>query len=283
MKINSCLLMTFFVRIDSCFDAGAWKRVHEATTGFHDFSQGYQDSALLSLSEYGLINISRTYVEFGFHTKDVIGTQKSPPKHGGQTRHLMPHELPAYGSNTEMLRRKGWSGVRFDADEKGNIPDLHTEWITPQTVVQLFRRYGVKRNVDYVSIDIDSCDLWVFLALTDVYRPRLLTIEYNSAYKFNESKTNTCVRPQEQAFYSNGLYHTHSIDGASLLALSRAARRRGYEVIWVEPFMDIFVARADLLCDGSVPMLESFASSTGISFHPKAPRGAKKKWIQTYE
>ena len=50
-------------------------------------------------------------------------------------------------------------------------------WMTPETVVSTFRRHGVPPDVDYVSIDIDSCDLWVFLALTDVYRPRLVSIE----------------------------------------------------------------------------------------------------------
>jgi hypothetical protein len=272
--------------VGSCFDARAWQEAHRATAGFHLFSQGYQDSALLSLSKHGLINVSATYVEFGFHVKDVAGTQRLPPHHKGTTRHLTPHELPAFGSNTEMLRsRHGWSGVRFDADEESldAIPDLRIEWMTPQTVVSVFRRHGVKNSVDYVSIDIDSCDLWVFLALTDVYRPRLLTIEYNPAFPFNESKTNVCVRPQDGALYSTGLYRTHSLDGASLLALARAARRRGYEVIWVEPYLDVFVARADLLCPGSVPPLRTFRSSAGTSFHHKAPPGATEKWFATYE
>ena len=113
-----------------CFDAKAWHRAHSATEGFHHFSQGYQDSALLSLSAHGLIsNTSATYVEFGFHTKDVAGTATQPQKRKARSpRHLLPGELPAYGANTELLRRRGWSGVRFDADEESRrvIPDLHT-------------------------------------------------------------------------------------------------------------------------------------------------------------
>jgi hypothetical protein len=166
----------------SCFDARAWLEAYSATAGFHRFSQGFQDSALVSLQERGLIGPSGTYVEFGFHLRDVQGTAARPSVRAGNAPrlHLRPREIPSFGSNTELLRRHfGWTGSRFDADEVNETlaPDLSLEWITPQTVVSIFRRHGVQPNVDYVSIDIDSCDLWVFLALTDVYRPRLITVE----------------------------------------------------------------------------------------------------------
>ena len=166
----------------SCFDARAWLEVYSATAGFHRFSQGFQDSALVSLQERGLIGPNGTYVEFGFHLRDVQGTAARPSVRAGNAPrlHLRPREIPGFGSNTELLRRHfGWTGSRFDADEVNETlaPDLSLEWVTPQTVVSIFRRHGVQTNVDYVSIDIDSCDLWVFLALTDVYRPRLITVE----------------------------------------------------------------------------------------------------------
>ena len=159
-----------------------WLGAYSASAGFHRFSQGYQDSALVSLQERGLIGPRGTYVEFGFHLRDVQGTASLPRRRGPNAPrlHLRPREIPGFGSNTEMLRRQyGWPGTRFDADEFNETlaSDLRLEWITPQTVVPVFRRHGVQPGVDYVSIDIDSCDLWVFLALTDVYRPRLITVE----------------------------------------------------------------------------------------------------------
>ena len=80
---------------------------------------------------------------------------------------------------SSLRNQSNWSGLRFDADESDPllVPDLRKAWMTPETVVSTFRRHGVPPDVDYVSIDIDSCDLWVFLALTDVYRPRLVSIE----------------------------------------------------------------------------------------------------------
>ena len=82
-------------------------------------------------------------------------------------------------------------------------------------------------------------------------------------YAFAESKTNVCARPQQRRFYtflSTPTYH--------LLAIERAARRRGYVAIWVERFMDVFLARADALCPGSEVPLERFARSTGLRVHP---------------
>lgn len=285
LSLSVVSLGLFFKR--GCFDANAWYKAHQETRGFHYFSQGYQDSALLSLSKHGIINVSRTYVEFGFHLKDVSGTSLLPAQRKHLTRHLMPGEIPPFGANTENLRQQGWTGVRFDGDESSaNIPDLYQAFITPETVVSLFRRHGVPSNVDYVSIDIDSCDLWVLLTLTDVYRPRLLTIEYNAAFRFNESMTNVCTRPQNKcnnAFYSTKLSGTHALDGASLMAIAKAARRRGYEVVWVEPYLDVFVVRADLICTNTVPPLEVFVSYTDTPFHTKPSARAINKWFVEYE
>ena len=100
-------------------------------------------------------------------------------------RHPQLRELPSYGANSELLQRHGWSGLRFDGDESNHVlvPNLRRAFITPQNIVALFRQHNVSLDVDYVSIDVDSCDLWIFLALlTDVYRPTVVTIEYNSNY-----------------------------------------------------------------------------------------------------
>ena len=105
-------------------------------------------------------------------------------------------------------------------------------------------------------------------------------------YTFAESKTNVCARPQQRRFYtflSTPAYH--SLDGASLLAIARAARRRGYVVIWVERFMDVFLARADALCPGSEVPLERFARSTGLRVHPVPPNieALRALWVVDYE
>lgn len=71
--------------------------------------------------------------------------------------------------------------MRFDGQHQNIRQRIYKHWISTDTIVPLFRRYGVDREVDYVSIDIDSADIWIFEAIVQGgYRPKLFTVEYNS-------------------------------------------------------------------------------------------------------
>ena len=117
-------------------------------------SQGKQDSRLEFLFEE--LHIRRgSFVEFG-----CPGLQ---------------------GANTAALEASGWRGVRFDGQHQNIRQRIYKHWISTDTIVPLFRRYGVDREVDYVSIDIDSADIWIFEAIVQGgYRPKVFTVEYNS-------------------------------------------------------------------------------------------------------
>jgi hypothetical protein len=267
------LAMLEWTRADStgtevCFDAASWARSFKYTQGFRVFSQGYQDSVLASLFHHEHLGTKkRTFVEFGFHVADVDGTANFSSVRG---RHPALRELPSYGANSELLQRKGWSGVRFDGDElSALIPNMRQAYITPQNVVAVFRQHKIPLDVDYVSIDVDSCDLWIFLALTDVYRPTVITIEYNSNYAFNESFTNVCTSPSDGSFFTSGAFTTnHWGWSASLAAINKAAKRRGYAVVWVEPRLDIFLVRLDRVCQPyGIPPLQQFEFATGLRLH----------------
>ena len=284
MKWFPMLLLSSYIGLMTCcFHASRWQTEFERVKCFRNFSQSYQDCTLQSLFDrMHLGSTNQYYVEFGFHLNDVLGTAKfgQPRK-----RHPRPGEIPPYGGNTELLRRQGWTGLRMDGHEHINKdPVIYKEFITPQNVAHLFQKYKVPIEPDYVSIDIDSCDLWVFLALTDAYRPRVISIEYNSNYAFEESKTNVCVRPddaKEPFFTSKG----HIGDGASFMAIHKAARRRGYEVVWVDAYLDVFLVRADLLCD--FPKVDRFRSMTVLVLHEDRvtlhfTTSAKEKWVVDY-
>ena len=227
------------------------------------------------------------YVEFGFHVKDVQGTGPgSVMEKAVAGRHPTVAELPPAGANTELLQRHGWSGVRFDGDEedKARVPNMHKAFLTPFNIVHVFRSHNVSTEVDYVSIDVDSCDLWIFLALTDTYRPAVVTIEYQASYLLNESISNVCVRPQDpsnRAFFStNKFTKQHWGYSASLAALSKAGSKRGYSLVWVEPYLDAFFVRNDLLCrqaDGTPSVWQfnkaNYGSATGLHIHAgRVPR-----------
>ena len=68
--------------------------------------------------------------------------------------------------------------------------NLHTEWIAPATIVKTFEKHSVPKELDLLSIDIDSTDLWIWRALGEAgYRPRVLIIEYNRNWGLGDFKT----------------------------------------------------------------------------------------------
>ena len=92
-------------------------------------------------------------------------------------------------SNTERLKRSGeWTGVRIDGHclqtaAENRDAQCHREWIRSDNVVPILRGHGVSDAVTYISIDLDTVDLWVLRALLQgSMRPAVLTVEYNSNY-----------------------------------------------------------------------------------------------------
>ena len=80
----------------------------------------------------------------------------------------------------------------MDRDYSDATINLHKETITAENIIQLFEKYNVPVAPDYVSIDIDSTDLWVFRSVvSSKYRPRVVTVEYNMNYPMNSTLTCT--------------------------------------------------------------------------------------------
>jgi hypothetical protein len=112
--------------------------------------------------------------------------------------------------------------------------------------------------VDYVSIDVDSVDLWLFSHLIDGgYRPRVVSVEYNSNYGLDKAVT---VPP-------GAVWGGDSCYGASLSALYYCGAQRGYNLVAVEPLLDVFFIREDL--HHSIEISE-FESYTNLPAHPCA-------------
>ena len=191
------------------------------------FSQGGQDGSLEYIySKIGTRN--KYFVEFGFNTQSY----EDPLSTGSNTRNLW--------------ERHSWSGLLLDSSFENATINLHREFITSQNVVSLFSKYGVPRDVDYVSIDIDSADLWVFRAIvsSEQYRPRVLTVEYNGV--FPVQSTITCY---EDCRWRNG----DRLYGASLGALIMVAEEYGYALVDVIHSLDAVFVRRDELYGSLTP------------------------------
>ena len=102
----------------------------------------------------------------------------------------------------------------------------------------------MRRDVDYLSVDIDSFDLWVLRAILAAYRPRLITIEYNSnipRYPLAFPDPKLMDVPKGERHWGGNCYM-----GSSALALQMVAWAHNYSVVDVEPGLDLFLVPAEV-------------------------------------
>jgi hypothetical protein len=143
---------------------------------------------------------------------------------------------PAEG-NTILLREQGWNCLWMDGGGDGQT--IRKEFITAENINDLFAKYGVPRDLDLLSIDIDSNDYWVWKAITD-YAPRVVVIEYNASIPPTESRT---VEYDPSLRWDGTDYY-----GASLLALERLGRSKGYTLITCDrKGINAFFVRSELV------------------------------------
>ena len=92
------------------------------------------------------------------------------------------------GSNTLMFEQKGWNGIAIDMDMdrmsgrrcKCVACKIGTKEDGGLLLGEVLRENGVPSNVDYLSIDLEGCDLHALKSFVEGgYRFKVLTIEHN--------------------------------------------------------------------------------------------------------
>jgi hypothetical protein len=137
-----------------------------------------------------------------------------------------------------LVRKEGWSHLHMDCRERPPR-GVHREMITAENIQRLFVKYGVPKQFDLLSIDIDSNDYWVWKAIED-YSPRVVVIEYNASIPPGESKT---------VPYNPGAAWDHTdFYGASLRAFWKLGRSKGYTLVGCDSRgINAFFVRDDLV------------------------------------
>lgn len=183
------------------------------------------------------------------------------------------HDSIDYGiANTGHLRlNKGWSGILFDSSNENPEINLHKEFITSKNIVEIFDKHKIPFEPDYVSIDIDSTDLWVFRAIIgSKYKPRVISVEYNCLFPWGVDMTVI----DDPTFQWNAKDHVY---GASLSALDRVAVEFGYTLVDVELPCDAFFVRSDI--DSYDPPIIEFVSKTHVQIHDAIPEDRRKYFV----
>ena len=168
------------------------------------------------------------------------------------------------GANTYHLKHKyGWSGLLMDGGHTNASINLHREMIASANVVELFDKHGVPYEPDFVSIDIDSTDLWILRAiLASPYRPRVLTVEYNCIYG---ALPIAGTHPD-----ANVPWQGDNVHGCSLAAVDMVVREFGWTIALLVPGLDAVLIRDDLLLGVAKPSLASFERAAGCNGHKPA-------------
>ncbi|KAH8058909.1 hypothetical protein JL720_13925 [Aureococcus anophagefferens] len=175
-------------------------------------SQGPQDGIVQAVLDV-IGETNQFFVEIGFNSDSFEG---------------------GAGSNTYALWRRGWRGLLFDSTFANSSINLHRAFVTPGTVAALLRRHGAPLEPDYVSVDIDSADVWVLRALLSTFRPRVVSVEYNS--NFGDGERSSLAFPDAEWMplgESAGAWRGSCFYGSSAAAVEAVARECGYVVAGV--------------------------------------------------
>ena len=212
--------------------------------GYKVFSQNDEDGLIAEVfRRIGAPN--RTFVEFGV----------------GKGREC----------NTLWLLAQGWRGLWIESDEAScaAIPNrmghllsrgelrLANALVSAENIDAIIGRELPGAEVDFLSIDIDLNDFWVWRGIQSI-RPRLVCIEYNATWRPPVS----IVTPYAPTRPTTGTNYF----GASLAALTVLAREKGYALVGCCLCgVNAFFVRDDLVQD-------RFFSPNSVEEHYEPPR-----------
>jgi len=242
-------------------DCSQWiARMAEKPGSFHTESQGSQDWILDTIFEK-IGTVHKKSVEFGYGYSKVPRT---------------PEDMAAARLNTLALQKKGWNTMYFDAAV--GAPDLRIfqATLTQDNIADIFREHGVPQDVDYVSIDVDSVDLWLLQGLLSAgYKPRVISVEYNANFPPGAEIT------FQQTWHP---WTGRSVFGASAGALHRVATEHGFVPVHVmRNGMDIFFVQKAVLapvCNMyTVPDFKKLASFLPFRMHSRCDAADSKRMV----
>lgn len=145
--------------------------------------------------------------------------------------------------STNLIINHGWWGFLFDGNERnvrdGNRffanhkdtflapPRFTAAWVTAENVNELLERAGAVGPVDLLSLDIDGMDYWVWKAMA-VIQPQVVVCEIHSQIPPDQALT----VPYDPKF----VYQSEDFRGASLAAMCKLGRDKGYRLIGTHRF-----------------------------------------------
>ena len=159
-----------------------------------------------------------SYFEFGIGPKDSVPSER-------------------FEGNFVALHSKGWKGVFLDGNDysgeckmEADRLGVRREFIDAFNINYLFRKHAIPENLDFMSIDVDGQDFWIWMALE--YRPKLVCCEYNGGLDREESRV---IQFKLDHRWDNTIYQ-----GCSLKALDKLAKSKSYTLVYANGVMGFY-------------------------------------------
>lgn len=134
-----------------------------------------------------------------------------------------------------LILNKGWGAFLIEGDPAraaeliknyADVPNVTTleHWVWPGNIEILFEENGVPPNFDFMVIDIDSNDYYVWRVMHE-FRPKVVMIEINGLFP----------PPQKMVveFHPMNYWDRTAYAGASLQSLYELGKRKGYELVYL--------------------------------------------------
>lgn len=150
-------------------------------------------------------------------------------------------------SNTYALFAGGWKGVGIEAGSRKfrklerayryySDVSACNDRATPEGIASLLRSYGIEKDFEVLSLDIDGNDYWVLKAILAEFRPRLIVTEINEK-----------IPPPIRfiAKYDPDFQLRHHFYGFSIMSLADLCRQFDYAIVELE-YNNAFLAPKEL-------------------------------------
>ncbi len=166
--------------------------------------------------------------------------------------------------NFVHLEKQGGVGVFLNGRSWDGF-GVRAEFITPLNINRLYAKHAVAPDLDFMSIDVDGQDFWIWMAL--YHRPKVMVIEYNGGLGPDVSQT--------VVFDCGFIWDGTIYQGASLRAHNKLAIDKGYTLVWSNGVNGIFV-RDDLVSNKVDFVFESIF----VAYPPHLPDPLSRAWVQ---
>ncbi|MBW1767506.1 MAG: hypothetical protein JRJ65_10705 [Deltaproteobacteria bacterium] len=185
--------------------------------GFRKYSQFEEDGILLYI--FALIPpINRTCIEICAGNGRECNTANLIINHGWWG-HL-------FDGNKQNVK----AGIGFFRKDKDTFiypPRFTNAWITAENVNGLIEQSGVSGPIDLLSLDIDGMDYWVWKAIS-VIEPQVVVCETLNSIPPDKALT--------VPYDPNFVFESEDYRGASLAAMCKLGRNKGYRLIGTHRF-----------------------------------------------